>query len=369
MPQAPSATPHVAPSRRGLWLAYAGLLAAVATLLGLSELQHYLALGGRHPWEPLLWEGSSVLCMGLLGIAVYRWHGRVLHAGGSWPRLLALHGLGALLFSLVHVGGMFGLRFAVYALAGLDYRPGGPLEVLAYETGKDLVSYTMMVAVCHGLRLFFAEQQRRQELDALRAELAETRLARLAEQVQPHFLFNTLNLISAVMHEDVERADRILCELATLLRQALAAEAAGSHSLEQELALVAPYLSIMQARFGERLTVAIEVSEEARRCTVPALLLLSPVENAIKHDVARNKGPVRVALRGQVLHGRLDLAISNSGSAPQRLEREGALGLANMRERLARLYGDAARLEFGAAGAAGGSLLSLSLPAQRDAAA
>ena len=356
-------TPSPQPSARGLWWAYIGAVLAVGTLQGLAELQPYLAQGGRHAWEPFLWELSSVICTGLLGLAVYRWH----VAGLQRPRLLqiARHGMGALAYMLLHVGGMFGLRFAVYALAGVNYEPGRASEILAYEAGKDLASYGFMLTICHGLWLYFGAQRRQQEMERLRAELAEARLSRLAEQIQPHFLFNTLNLISSLMYEDVARADRILCELATLLRQALTAQQAGSHSLGQELTLVEPYLSIMQARFGERLAISVEVTAEARACLIPALLLISPVENAVKHDVALSSAPVSLRLRGWVEAGLLHLSVANSGTAPApEAPREGAIGLANMRARLQTLYGDAAAMALGP-GPDGGSLLSLHLPASR----
>lgn len=345
-----------------IW-AYLGLVLGVGGLRGLAELQHYLAGGGRLPWEPLLWELSSALCTGLLGLALYRWHVAGL-GRGHW-RQLARHLLGALVFTLAHVAGMFAIRFAVYALMGLRYEPGGPLDVLGYEVGKDVGAYALMLMVCHGLHLYFEAQRREQELAQLRAALAESQLARLAEQVQPHFLFNTLNLISSVMYEDVARADHILCQLADLLRQTLAAQAQGWHSLEQELQLVEPFLALMQARFGERLQVRIEASPAARACRLPALLLISPVENAVKHDVATSSAAVEISItafcdeQGQLL----TLQVENSGRAPQRSEREGAFGLANLRERLRASFGDAAASCSLQARPEGGARLQIRLPA------
>jgi len=344
-----------------IWI-YPALLLGVGLLQGLAEMQKYLAQGGRHAWEPFLWELSSVLCTGLLALAVYRWHVAGLTRCGRW-RQAGRHLLGALAYMLLHVGGMFGLRFAVYALMGVSYEPGHAAQILAYEAGKDLVSYGLIVTISHGLWIYVESQRRQQELVRLRAELAEARLTRLGEQIQPHFLFNTLNLISSVMYEDVAKADRILCELATLLRQALAAQGASSHTLAQELSLVEPYLSIMAARFGERLQVSIEASKDARACLLPALLLISPVENAIKHDVALSSRPVRVLVSARVAEGQLHLSVCNSGAVPARDERQGALGLRNVRERLHALYGDAARLEL-RPGPSGGSELNIALPAE-----
>src|SRR6218665_3326439 len=205
------AIPHPR-SPPALWLAYAAVLLALGLLQSVAELQHYLADGGRHPWEPFLWELSSTTCAGLLGPLVYRWHVAGL---GRAPRTrqLARHALGALVYMLAHVGGMFAIRFAVYGLAGLHYAPGDAGQVLAYEAGKDVASYMLAVAICHGLWLYRESLRRQRELAQLRGELAEARLSRLAEQIQPHFLFNTLNLISSVMYEDVERAHPILFHL------------------------------------------------------------------------------------------------------------------------------------------------------------
>ncbi|MDM4768045.1 histidine kinase [Pelomonas sp. SE-A7] len=334
-------------------IAYAVLMAAMALLLSLAELQHYLTRGGHHAWEPFVWEFSSVALTAPLGLAVYRWHKALL--GKPWLVQCLRHALGALAFMLIHVGGMFALRFAAYAFTDVRYEPGSALSVLGYEAGKDLVSYAGIVAVCHGLLHYFETQR-------LRVELAEARLARLAEQIQPHFLFNTLNLISSVMYEDVAKADRLVCELSTLLRHALDAQQKPLHSLDEELALVQPYLSLMQARFGERLGVEIDASSEALRCQVPSLLLISPVENAVKHDVATTSGPVLLRIRAAVEAGELRLSVENSGKAPERDSREGAVGMRNLRERVAAQYGERGQVRL-AARPEGGSALSIVIPA------
>ncbi len=348
-------------SRNFAW-GFAAAFLAIGLLQSISELQHYLARGGQDPWEPFLWELSSTTCTSLLAPLIFRLHHRSL-ALQAWPQRLGLHLAGALLYPLLHVSSMFGLRFAIYALLGQSYEPGSAADILAYELGKDLVGYAVIVGLCHAVLLHHAHRQREQDLLRLQAELAEARLARLAEQIQPHFLFNTLNLISSVMYEDVAQADRILCDLATLLRQALNAQQSPRHTLAQELALVRPYLSIMQARFGERLSVHIELSEQAQACLLPSLLLIAPVENAITHDVAQSTGPVSVRLQAEVIQGQLQLQVHNSGTAPQRLHREGAVGMSNTRERLQSLYGDRAQVTL-QPHPQGGTLLSLQLPAE-----
>lgn len=341
------------------WLpSYIALLTAVGLLLSLAALQDYRQAGGTRAWEPFLWEFSSVVCVGLLALGVHAGVGRL--RGRALGVRLGWHVLGALAFNALHVAGMFGLRFAVYGLTGVEYRTDPLPELLLYEGAKDLVSYLCIAWISHGVWAAQAAAWQTQELERTRRELAEARLARLADQIQPHFLFNSLNLISSVMFEDVERADRLLCELATLLRQSLNAQTQGEHTLEAELALVQPFLNLMQARFGpERLQMRIEASAAARACRMPALLLLAPVENAIKHDVARHGGPVTVHLQAACVEGRLQIQLDNNG-VHQAPPVDGGLGLSNLRERLAARFGARARVEFGAVD--GGMRLCLELP-------
>lgn len=336
-------------------LPYLALLTVIGLLLSASALEAYRLSGGTRPWEPFLWEFSSVLVIGTLALGIHALVGRL--RGRPWPQQLAAHALALPLFSALHIAGMFGLRLLVYGLVGVEYRPDDVPTLLVFEGGKDAVSYISFCLISRGVWMA-------QAAESARRELAEVRLARLADQVQPHFLFNTLNLISAVMYEDVPRADRLLCQLADLLRQTLAAQQRGEHTVREELALVQPFLALMQARFGpERLVVQIGADDAALDCRLPALLLLSPVENAIKHDVARHRGRVTVVVAATCDGERLRLRVSNHGDTPvpeARPDPDGGLGLRNLRERLAARYGGAACVDFGPDGA--GMRLQLELP-------
>ncbi len=342
------------------WLPpYVAVFAAIGLLRSLSALQSYQRSGGERAWEPVLWETSSVLLVALLMLALYRWVQHTEH--WPWRQQVWAHLGGFVAFTALHVGGMYAIRFGVYALMQVDYRPGDWWTVLAFEAGLDAVTYLTLLMLIQGYRLWRTGQHRTQELERARRELAEAQMARLADQVQPHFLFNTLNLIAATMHEDVQRADRLLCDLATLLRETSQAQQRSEHSLGEELALVTPFLALMQARFGaQRLQVQIEASPAARAVRMPALLLLAPVENAIKHDVAQHSGPVCVRLWAELTDGRLCIELHNSGvKAPGATD--GGLGLRNLRERLLARYGAAARVTFGPVES--GMRLRLELPA------
>ncbi|MBW8760402.1 MAG: histidine kinase [Burkholderiales bacterium] len=353
-------------TRRLPWLAYAAFWAGVGLFFSLAEWQHYMRGGGRHPWEPFLWEMSGAFTTALLAVAVYRWNDWLLAPGRGRATAVAGYLAGFVPYTLAHSALMFGSRYPVYRLAGLHYEPGSLLSVLGYEGAKDAVSYALVLGLSLGWRAFVRGQRQAAEVERLKAHLAEARLARLQEQVQPHFLFNTLNLISSVMHEDVERADRILAELADLLRQSMSAAAVAEHPLAQELRWVEPFLSIMRQRFGERLRSRIEVSDAAARCIVPALLLMAPVENAVKHGVARSAAVVDVQVAADVADGRLRIDIVDTGDAPLD-DHAGGTGLANLRARLAALHGDAAEVTL--AREAGRTRVRVTLPARREAAA
>jgi two-component system, LytTR family, sensor kinase len=323
------------------WAGYAAFWTGAGLFFALAEWQRYMHYGGLHPWEPFLWELSGSLSAGVLAVAIHRWNEWLLNHGSPLPTIVAGHLAGVVAYTLAHCALMFGSRFAVYALVHVEYQPGTLLSILGYEGAKDTVTYMLVLLLSMGWRAFLREQRQAAEVERLNAHLAQARLERLQEQVQPHFLFNTLNLVSSVMHEDVERADRILAELADLLRQSMSAAKVAEHTLAQEMRWVEPFLSIMRQRFGERLRARIAVSEAAGRCIVPTLLLMAPVENAVKHGVARSVAGAEVEVVADVIDGQLRIDIVDTGDAPIEPQ-AGGTGLANARARLATLHGDAA---------------------------
>jgi two-component system LytT family sensor kinase len=327
-------------------LAYVAFWLAAGLFLGIAELQHYLRVGGHHPWEPFLWEISSTASTGVLTLGIFRWHRHLFETRKPAAVRIAGHLAGALAYVIGHSALMHAMRAVVYATSTVRYHPGDVASILGYEGAKDLVSYTLIVAICHGLLLLMRERRQRADVARLNAELAAARIARLQEQVQPHFLFNTLNLVSSVMYEDVERADRILSDLAELLRRSLDAGRQPTHSLREEMRLAEPFLSIMSQRFGGRLSSHIDMSEQALDAQVPSLVLMAPLENAVKHGVAQSGSPVDVRLSGAVADGMLELVVADSAGRVERDERPGGLGLANTRERLSAMYGASASVSL-----------------------
>jgi two-component system LytT family sensor kinase len=163
-------------------------------------------------------------------------------------------------------------------------------------------------------------------------------------QLQPHFLFNTLNAISALIHEDADAADRMLARLGDLLRMTLEGGEQAEVPLSQELELLKRYLAIEEVRFADRLVVRLDFAPAALQARVPSLVLQPLVENAIRHGIARRSEPGRLDVSG-VVDGssQLRLTVHNDGPPLQRPLGEG-IGLRNTRARLEQLYGSEQRL-------------------------
>ena len=166
--------------------------------------------------------------------------------------------------------------------------------------------------------------------------LAEAQLAQLQAQLRPHFIFNALNTVSALMHTDVARADRVLAQLGDLLRASLRVNRQDEVSLQDELALLERYAEIMRERFDDRVSVQWNVAEETLPARVPAMLLQPLLENAFKHGVERSSAAECITIRTARIGEELRIDIHNTG--PRLTNGTNGVGLQNCRERLQLLY-------------------------------
>jgi two-component system, LytTR family, sensor kinase len=206
------------------------------------------------------------------------------------------------------------------------------------------VVYVAIVAAAHGVGYY----QRSREHEHLEARLAETRLQLLSMQLQPHFLFNTLNTIAELVHDDPDKADYMIAGLSDLLRRALDLGAAQEIPLDTELDLLARYLGIQKARFGDRLQVNTTIDVDARDATVPVLLLQPLVENAIRYGLATRLASGRIDIDVRRAGPKLLISVVDDGPGAARdagVQKE-RLGLGNTRARLEALYGADHRLEL-----------------------
>jgi len=206
--------------------------------------------------------------------------------------------------------------------------------------------YYLAWVSAHLAMTYHWEAEDRQRQAAILRNLAqEARTAALRYQVNPHFLFNTLNSISALVIERCNgAAEAMLLHLSTFLRSTLSDDADGEVALERELALQRLYLAIEEARFPDRMRVEIDVPETLSGASVPALILQPLIENAVRHGVARSEGLTWIRISGVRMAGEVRLVVENDG--PDRpVEASGTgLGLANVRDRLNAHFGPQGRL-------------------------
>jgi LytS/YehU family sensor histidine kinase len=210
----------------------------------------------------------------------------------------------------------------------------------AFEATIVLIAWS---ALYFGIKHYATVEEQRSRLVASEATAREAQLQALRYQLQPHFLFNTLNAISSlVVTKQPERATEMIAKLAGLLRTTLSFPEAHLVTLREELAVAAEYLSIEEVRFGPRLVVSLSVTSEAYEAQVPRFLLQPIVENSIRHGIARCPNGGEVAIRASASDGRLRIEIENDRrEGMMRSGEEGhGLGLANTRTRLEKIYGE-----------------------------
>ncbi|HYC88799.1 MAG TPA: histidine kinase [Thermoanaerobaculia bacterium] len=281
-----------------------------------------------------------------------------LGEGKSGRHVLA-HVAASLLFSVVSMS-----VFIVITPHLVELKPRPFLDrlhqMLLFDIHLDLLRYWAVVAVEHALRL--ARQARERELaeSQLRAELAEARLEVLKRQLHPHFLFNTLNSISMLMFENVTLANRMLLRLSELLRAGLTTDSPHEVSLERELAFLERYLDIERIRFGDRLTIDVDVDPATLGARVPNLLLQPLVENAIRYGVGSVDRASRINISAEKSGDELRLQVRDDGPGLPRNARRG-VGLSNTEARLRQLYGNGQRLEL-ITPSDGGLLVSIAIP-------
>ncbi|HEX6041417.1 histidine kinase [Longimicrobium sp.] len=313
----------------------------VDALAHAAMLRLYLAPG--ETWTTCLLTGFydsagwALICAAGYGLA---W--RTPLEGPSVARRLArLAGVAALLVA-IRLAVVDGLS-RVTALPGLPERPA-----VVAMLGGQLLTAVLALGLGYAVAYFFRYREQAAAVSRAQAQLARAELSALQAQLNPHFLFNALNSVAALMHVDAGGARRVLDRLGQLLRVSLERSGAAMVPLGDELDFVAAYLEIEQARMGGRLSVRVQADAAARAVPVPHLVLQPLVENAVKHGLATRRGPGRVEVRAMLAGRRLRLEVADDGVglphgwSPDRV----GVGIGNTRARLEQLYGRAHRFRL-----------------------
>jgi sensor histidine kinase YesM len=210
-----------------------------------------------------------------------------------------------------------------------------------------IMIYWIIVLVRHSIEYYQRYRQQELQKSQLEAELNLAQLRALKMQLQPHFLFNTLNGISVLVRKDPDAACAMISRLADLLRMTLENPADQVISLSQEMKMLSCYLDIEHIRFADRLKVTFDIPAETTDALVPNLILQPLVENALKHGVAKQRGLAEIVIRSARNNGSLELTVKDSGPGVQdpSAVTEG-IGFMNTRSRLRKLYGDKCNFDF-----------------------
>lgn len=354
--------------RQARWrlLAFVGLAAGVA-LVSATQLYLNWKLGGYEAdfgtllgtemVEWLLWAAMAPVILW-----VDRNHG---FGTGDVRRAVVVHVAVASTWFLVHNGVMVGLSY----VADAEARGSGFSELFLNRTVIRLPAHFLVYAFVVGTawlgRLVVDYHRKEVESATLSSRLARAQLANLRMQLHPHFFFNTMHTIAAMVRQGrSEAAIETIAELSELLRRALETADLQEIPLDEELDFLRGYVHIQERRFGDRLQVAYHVDPEARSALVPALLLQPLVENAIRHGLELHETSGRVEIVADRRNGRLHLEIVDNGSGFEQRDLREGIGLRTCRRRVRELYGQEGAMEI-TSGPDEGTRVRIRLPYRR----
>ena len=361
---------------RALWFVLMGICAAYAVFASVVSVG-YTAVYGLSRWTlrpdttaifPYLILMNLVTWVGYsLWTPAIFWLGRRFRFDRKgWKVALAVHAPASLAITSVHMVIVGTVRFYLQGVRGGDPDWGHTIADAFFRTvDLQLPFYWGVIGLQHAVDYY--RQGRARELRAARLEmrLIESQLQTLQQQLRPHFLFNTLHAISAMVHRDPDKADVMIERLSDLLRITLQKVGVQEVELAEELEYLRAYLDIEQVHFGPRLRVEYRIDAAALDVLVPTLILQPLVENAIRHGLEPQVRGGCLTVDAQADGDTLWLRIRDNGIgfAKGRPRRDG-VGLANTRSRLDRLYGEQAALTI-RENAGGGVLVDVYLPLRR----
>jgi sensor histidine kinase YesM len=284
----------------------------------------------------------------------------------TWQRNIPIHILSCTVLSFVLMGVYHISLFLWIAWGVKPYSVLNTLRSMIYNSSQAIGIYCLIVLIIHALSYYRRYQAEVLSRSQLQSQLSQAQLQALKMQLHPHFLFNTLHSISALLNEDAEAARSMIARLGDFLRLTLENSGTQEVSLQKEMDFLKCYLEIERIRFQDRLTTLMDVEPQALDVQVPNLILQPIVENAIRHGIAPRSTPGQIKIQAKHFNGMLRIRVRDNGPGlsvnPTAKRTNGkGLGLANTRARLEQLYGTAHHFELVNA-PDGGLIVTLDIP-------
>lgn len=345
----------------------AGLFFVALTLLGLVTMVHLLVVYRSRGFPLSLREAflsglATWYPWGVLAPLIFWVCRRFPVEPNRWKRSLGAHVPAAfVLISLYNL-----IRWALSYIPWIDEKPIPWRELMLGQFFLTFLSYIALVSVYQAWRNYQRFQERELRASQLKTDLARAELQALKMQLQPHFLFNTLNAISTLVHRDPDKADEMITQLSELLRMTLDHGGVQEVTLKEELDFLQRYLDIQQMRFQDRLTVRLDAPSQLLDARVPNQILQPIVENAIKHGLDARPGAGIIEISSRRENNQLVVSVRDDGPGLKDVAAREGVGLTNTRARLRSLYGRAAGLDL-QNHRDGGLVVVLTIPQRTDA--
>jgi hypothetical protein len=314
---------------------------ALGLLFGFQELVDGSLGGWKIPfWAPLAGWTLEFLLWGLIFLGMWRFLRASIQSASPRQMLLQYLPLSVLVSIIEEV--IFVAVFR-YQVPGKHHSFFVRLErYLASELITNVAIFWIVFALFRSIGYYQRFREREQMASRLEAQLVQARLQALQMQLNPHFLFNTLNCVSSLMRSDPDGADEMLERLSSLLRITLAKGQAQRIPLQEEMDVIQLYVSIQQLRFGDRVRHSIEVAPEAWDALVPTMILQPIVENAYVHGISRSLGEGTITIKASIEGDTLCISIRNAGCVPGSFDdaqKGRGVGIPNVKARLELHYG------------------------------
>jgi two-component system LytT family sensor kinase len=303
---------------------------------------------GHSAWRVFSWGILTWLAWAPLTPAMIWLARKFSLIGATWKRSLMIHVPVFLLLSAIHSAAATGITLGINPFDSMGSSPTAfwPrfLSRMQGSFGSDLLVYGAVIGICYALDYYRKYREREVLTSRLEAQLAQAQLDSLRMQLQPHFLFNTLNSIVGLVRDNKNQtAVSMLVGLSDLLRHALEHSARQEVELREELNFIKLYLNLQQMRFSDRLQIELDIDPATTKAMVPNLILQPLTENALRHGIGRSAASGLVGISSQIQGDYLRLTVYDNGAGlPDNWQLNGSagIGLANTAARLQQLYND-----------------------------